>query len=368
MKTTDSIDLCFSFDTTGSMYPCLTQVRRYVKDTVQKLFSRIPNLRVGVITHGDYCDGQKAITQLDIGTNQKEICKFIQEAPATHGGDSPECYEKVLSNARALAWSAGKSKALVLIGDDIPHPVGYTMHNGKYTYDFSYPSNERNKLDWRNEAKLLVEAGVSIYAVQALGFGHATHFYDELAQIGGTPKLNLAQFGQVATLLEAICYRQGGNFNEYEKYLYAEAKHRIDPSLLTNLDALSGRKSVSRRKTVADAVHPSRFQILNVNSDCSIKNFVQENGLPFKKGRGFYEFTKPVKVQSYKEVIIQDKESGEMFSGDRARAILGIPVGVAAKVKPTDLEKYKGFIQSTSVNRKLLEGTSFLYEVSDERY
>ena len=39
-----SIEVVFSFDTTGSMYPCLTQVRRKVKETVTRLMKDIPGL------------------------------------------------------------------------------------------------------------------------------------------------------------------------------------------------------------------------------------------------------------------------------------------------------------------------------------
>ena len=62
----DTIDIVFSFDTTGSMYPCLTQVRRKVKETVKFLFEEVPNIRIGIITHGDYCDGDDVITMLDL--------------------------------------------------------------------------------------------------------------------------------------------------------------------------------------------------------------------------------------------------------------------------------------------------------------
>lgn len=36
---TNNIEVVFSFDTTGSMYPCLTQVRRKIKSTVTRLIS-----------------------------------------------------------------------------------------------------------------------------------------------------------------------------------------------------------------------------------------------------------------------------------------------------------------------------------------
>ena len=54
-------------------------------------------------------------------------------------------------------------------------------------------------------------------------------------------------------------------------------------------------------------VNPSRFQVLDVDERCDIRSFVQDNGLIFKPGRGFYEFTKPEKISDKKEVVLVDK-------------------------------------------------------------
>ena len=54
--TSSNIEIVFSFDTTGSMYPCLTQVRRKIETTVTRLMNEIPGMRIGIIAHGDYCD------------------------------------------------------------------------------------------------------------------------------------------------------------------------------------------------------------------------------------------------------------------------------------------------------------------------
>lgn len=52
----ECIDVCVSFDTTGSMYPCFTQVRLYIGEMMGQLFKDMPNLRIAIITHGGYCD------------------------------------------------------------------------------------------------------------------------------------------------------------------------------------------------------------------------------------------------------------------------------------------------------------------------
>ena len=133
-------DIVISFDTTGSMYPCLAEVRRNVTNMTERLFREIPSLRIAIIAHGDYCDKEKVITQLDFTTDQNAIKNFIQNAPSTSGGDYPECYELVLRNVKSLSWRSDASmKSLILIGDAPPHE-----------------KNENpEKIDWRYEAESL---------------------------------------------------------------------------------------------------------------------------------------------------------------------------------------------------------------------
>ena len=50
-----------------------------------------------------------------------------------------------------------------------------------------------------------------------------------------------------------------------------------------------------------------------------------------------------------------------MFTGPEACRLIG--AGGAAKIKPTVLEEFRVFVQSTSYNRVLVEDTGFLYEV-----
>lgn len=357
--TKESIDILFSFDTTGSMYPCLTQVRNKVSTTIKRLFKDIPNLRVGIIAHGDYCDRERAVTKFDFSDDEKAICKFVETVRATDGGDTPECYELVLHEARSLSWSAGKNKAVVMIGDDIPHPPSYRENT--------------KKLDWKNEAKLLVEAGIHVHAVQALARTHATKFYSDLADITGGCHLELHQFAHVTDMLMAICYKQSSpeQLQQYEEEVSKQG--RMNRSVHQIFSTLLGRKMTKSDSTfgkaVLESVHPSRFQVLDVDTDVDIAGFVRSEGLMFKTGRGFYQFTKPVEVQDHKEVILVDKKSGDMFSGKQARELLRLPKTGTVKIKPDVarevLAKYTAFIQSTSNNRKLLGGTKFLYEVDD---
>lgn len=62
------------------------------------------------------------------------------------------------------------------------------------------------------------------------------------------------------------------------------------------------------------------------------------------------------------------RPTGHFFSGDEARALLGLKPGERGKVHAVALDRFLVFIQSTSYNRKLVPGTKLLYEVPDWDY
>ena len=346
------IEVVFSFDTTGSMYPCLTQVRRKIKDTVERLMKEIPGMRIGIIAHGDYCDkGSTYVTkQLDLTHDTSLITRFVEKVEATGGGDLPECYELVLHEAQSMSWLPTTKKCLVLIGDDVPHG----------------PGDNPKKLNWRDENQKLADKGIPVYGVQCLNRKHATKFYEELAHKSGGFHISLDQFAYITDLVMAICFKQSSEaqLQGFEQEVIKEG--RMNRGLNKMFSTMMGRAGATTfEASDLRAVPPGRFQILDVDSDTSIKQFVQEQGATFKKGRGFYEFTKTETIQGYKEIILMDRKTGDMFEGKAARDMLGLPEDSSARIKPTALDKYMVFVQSTSVNRKLIGKTKFLYEVED---
>lgn len=357
IKKDDKIEVVFSFDTTGSMFPCLAQVRETIKENVTRLFEEIPNIRIGLIAHGDYCDaGSTYVTKhLDLTDDVNQIYKFVNTVGSTGGGDAAECYELVLNEARTkMSWTSGKSKVLAMIGDDVPH--GPTE------------SQNAKKLNWRNELGLLLEAGINVYGVQALDRSHATSFYKEIADRTGGFHITLDQFENAVDLISAICYKQVGDTQliEFEKRVIKEKRmnRNLDEAFRTLLKRAPSGRFVARG---LDVVPLGRFQAMKVKKDSTIRDFVESHGIPFVKGRGFYQFTKSEDVQDYKEIILKDKNTGDMFVGARARILLGLPGTGTVRIRPSHLDKYVPYVQSTSVNRKLIGGTEFLYEVDLHR-
>lgn len=142
------IEIAISFDTTGSMSQCIEQVQAQVGHMIERLFMDIPNLKIAVIAHGDYCDAEHFyVTQkVDFTNELPTLAKFVKEVTGTGGGDWEECYELVLNMARTeLSWSPGTQRSMIMIGDAIPHPAGPTSRN----------------LDWRQECDQLYNDLVS---------------------------------------------------------------------------------------------------------------------------------------------------------------------------------------------------------------
>ena len=362
-----TIDCVFIFDTTGSMSPCIHQVRRNVKETCAYLYDKIPNLRIGILSHGDWCDGNRVISSLEFTSvrDHGKLESWINNNPDTYGGDAAECYEYAIHRARTdFDWNAD-IRFGVMIGDADPH-TKRDYDGGKYT-SYGYKFSGENP-HWKEQLKLFNNEVGPMFPIQALGHRWATStFWKQIADCqDNIPKLDLQQFSDIHQILMAVCMQQAGKLEEFENAIVSGPK-KASYNVISIIDSLAGREKRKKKTTSHSkhAVSPSRFQVMTVDTDVSIKDFVENNHLRFQTGRGFYEFTNRVIIQDYKEVIIRDNETGDMFSGDKAREILGIPVGETCKVGPSPSGKYTGFIQSTSNNRKLLGGTEFLYEVSE---
>ena len=356
----NSLDIAISFDDTGSMSSVRRQVRQKVVELVQTLTRDIPGIRFACIIMNDYCDFPRHMFTMDFTFDVNEIEKFVNQNSPCGGGDSPECYELALHEAGKFSWAADK-RALILIGDEVPHFVGY--HYGSIT----------NHLDWKEETKALNELGVHIYGVQALGNGHAVDFYTTISRLTNGVKLDLSQFQHIPTYLNAVAYHQSGDLDTYEK---------SDPTFTTNLalknmfNKLRGGSALIESETDKKIAILSRFQVMDVTKVMKISEFVESMGCTFKRGRGFYQLIERTAdgkanfelVQANKEVIFVNKETGEAIADTNwCREQLGVPFGTKGNVRPLQLpevmDKYDVFIQSNSYTRNLDPGTKFLYEL-----
>jgi hypothetical protein len=228
----NDIEVCFSFDTTVSMYSCLEEVRARLQSTITRLLEDIPGIRIAVIAHGDYDTMPYQIKHIDFSSNigtlttssyqnaaddeclmnivlqiTGNIVNFVNHVEMTTGRTVPEAYELALNTARSLSWTPSiKSKAFVMIGDSIPNLPGTVI-------------GRANVAEWEKEAAALVEMGVKIYSVQALPEAlkknvlvcepaKATKFWTTLAEKTNGVYLQLRQFGVITEVFLEVCYRQ----------------------------------------------------------------------------------------------------------------------------------------------------------------
>jgi hypothetical protein len=218
-------EIAFSCDTTGSMQPCIANVRKHIEKTCEELFKDIPGLKLGFIFHGDYCDDKNCYHIQELTDDEKKVYKFIRTTPNTSGGDAPECYELALNLAKTLGWTVTKKNrgVLVMIGDQEPH-------------DVNYPQN-KDKLDWKKELDDLKEMGVNVYPLQCLynvSQKAANDFWQAISQIMDTPLLKLQDFDEASLAVRSYAHTASGSrsYAAYEKKLHDEGT-TMSPSIMS---------------------------------------------------------------------------------------------------------------------------------------
>jgi hypothetical protein len=107
-------------------------------------------------------------------------------------------------------------------------------------------------------------------------------------------------------------------------------------------------------------LHPGQYRVAEIKADSQIAPFVEKfTGRAYKIGEAFYQLTKPEKVQADKVLALMDKKSKYLYTGENARKVLGLP-DTEVKVTPAQHADFDIYIQSGSVNRKLIAGTRLL--------
>jgi hypothetical protein len=128
---------------------------------------------------------------------------------------------------------------------------------------------------------------------------------------------------------------------------YADAVKITPTQLKRKLTDITGEVDVLRVRAGGEMIAP----------------FVERaTGKRYLTGAAFYQLTKPEpKVQSNKLFVIRNKKDGKLYGGQEARDLLGLPQVGTVKLSPGDHGDYDIFVQSTSVNRKLVAGTEVVY-------
>ena len=117
------LDTYIVFDTTGSMGSYIAAVRNNIGEVTNELLNGKYDLRLSINGIGDHCDGKDWIQMYALSPDPAEVRGSIEDIVMTSGGDVPEAYECLaLQMAQRIPTdSAGRKRAVVLIGDSVPH-------------------------------------------------------------------------------------------------------------------------------------------------------------------------------------------------------------------------------------------------------
>lgn len=136
----------------------------------------------------------------------------------------------------------------------------------------------------------------------------------------------------------------------------------------------SGAKSTGSFYTNAAAVNlavledisskVSLYVVPEADNGIEIRPFMLRHRSKYLKGAAFYQLTKTeAKVGPSKLIAVRERVTGKIYSGKDARTMIGLPNDPTknARLHPGDHKNYDIFIQSESINRKLVGGTGVLY-------
>ena len=197
------LDMVIAFDTTGSMARYINAVKSHVKELIPKLFKQNPDLRIGIVAFGDYCDMPSkdrfgnAYQVCELTDDEDILIEFITNAQDTYGGDSNEFYELVIKKiVEETNWREGSTKAVLLIADAEPHRVGYSYGDRVVN----------NQIDWREEAKKAAEKGIKFDTLTIDKIG----WYKELSSTTNGVSAPFSTSSKTSQLVEAAALARGG--------------------------------------------------------------------------------------------------------------------------------------------------------------
>lgn len=124
----------------------------------------------------------------------------------------------------------------------------------------------------------------------------------------------------------------------------------------------TGAEAVNKDTIKAAGLTPvdaSKYQLIPVARDAAIRDWVIECGHTYRTGCAFYQLSKSEKIQARKQIAVLEKKTDRVYTGPQARALLGLP-DMEIRIKPDHNDDFTIFVQSTSVNRKLVPHTRLL--------
>jgi hypothetical protein len=181
--------------------------------------------------------------------------------------------------------------------------------------------------------------------------GHAERLSRDL----GVPRGNVQEWDQTEKGVEASTQATTAALDKF----YATRATGVRSSSVFYADATA----VDTKSLIDVSKEIKLFVVPATMGGVEIKPFVEmSTGKTLLKGSAFYQLTKTeARVQDTKLILVRDRKNGKVYAGADARSMIGLPTVGNARLHPGDHGNYDIFIQSTSINRKLVGGTGIVY-------
>jgi Mg-chelatase subunit ChlD len=248
-------------------------------------------------------------------------------------------------------------------GTPLIDAVGETLQGFMDTRDFNDPlhsyllivvtdGEENTSHTYRSTIRDLVKRALLTDRV-TIAFSVPPGHRRYIVEMFGVPETCVQEWEQTTHGVESMTK---GNVLGTQSYYGARSQGATKLSTFyTNLDYVTSR-DLSRMTDLS-----ASFRSWQVPKEVDISTFVIEKVGNYTPGSGYYELTKPERIQSYKAIAIQDRQSGKIYGEAEARTLLSLPSGTDVRVRPGNHANFKIFVESDSSNRKLVRGTTFLY-------
>lgn len=143
-----------------------------------------------------------------------------------------------------------------------------------------------------------------------------------------------------------------------EKFMVGRAQGIRGSRAVFSAGAEAVNKDTVRAAGLA-SVNTSDYQLIPVDRNAAIREWVVECGHTYRTGGAFYQLSKSEKIQARKRIAVLEKKTDRVYTGPEARALLRLP-DEDVRVRPDRNDEFTIFVQSTSVNRKLVPNTRLL--------
>lgn len=183
-------------------------------------------------------------------------------------------------------------------------------------------------------------------------------YKESLVKLLGVHPGNVIEWEQTSSGVEestrGTMQSYGNYYSSRSRGITASQSFFVDPSTITTKELKTTLVDISSKI--------SSFDVWPKDNGKAIKTFVEDvTGKPYILGNSYYELSKTETLQPQKGIIVWDIKNGKMYEGQSsARELLNLPQTGNIKVIPRGNNNKRVFIQSTSVNRKLVGDTILL--------